>query len=272
MKFFIVPLFFMIFIISSASAQESAGRILSTPVEKNSPWGVDPLALKTKDDKKFFFELGAGYGLKFGNTNSNDIDAGTTLKYNDGLFELIVHAEMHYGEMSGVVSENNFSSNINFDYFIIPRLEIFVFSKFEYDSMAGIIFRNNTGAGLKFVIFKNWLWLMDISAAPTFQYELQINKPGLIEPRLSFRYRLGIQPVKQVQFNFILYYVPDMIEFSDYRYDADTYFKFTLIESLTGAGTGLYLNIGYKRKFNSVPVPGKQRSDNNFYTTVSVKL
>ena len=263
---------FLLFLISASTAQEFAGGMLIPPAEKNSPFGVDPIIQKTKEQKKFFFDLGAGYGIKIGNTNSNDIDASSSIKYNDGLIELIAHAEIHYGEFSGKVSENNFSSFLNFDYYIIPRLEFFIFSKFEYDSISGIVFRNNSGTGLKFVIFKNWFWLMDLSAAPTFQYELRSNKIEIIDPRLSFRYKISLQPFKTIQFNFILFYIPNMIDFSNYRYDVDTYIKFTLFESLTGIGSGLYLNIGYKRKFNSVAIMGKQKADNNFYTTLSVKF
>jgi hypothetical protein len=113
---------------------------------------------------------------------------------------------------------------------------------------------------------------MDLSAAPTFQYEQRSDNTNIIDPRLSFRYRIVIHPLKAVQFNFTLFYIPNMIDFSDYRYDADTYIKFTLLESITGIGSGLYLNIGYKRKFNSMPFLGKVKSDNNFYTTLSVNL
>ncbi len=271
MKGFFIPAFLFI-LISASAAQESAGGMLLSPPEKNSPFGVDPIIVKSKEQKKLFFELGAGYSLKIGNTNSNDIDASSMIKYNDGLFELLGHAEIHYGDFSGKVSENNFSSFLNLDYYIIPRLEFFIFSKFEYDSISGIVFRNNSGTGLKFVIFKNWFWLMDLSAAPTFQYELRSNNTEIIDPRLSFRYKTSLQPLKTVQFNFILFYIPNMIDFLNYRYDVDTFIKFTLLESLTGIGTGLYLNIGYKRKFNSMPISGKQKADNNFYTTLSVKF
>jgi hypothetical protein len=240
--------------------------------EKPSVWTVEPLRVKGKDEKKWFFELSAGYGLKMGNTDTQDIDGSTSLEFNNGKTEFSVRSNIHYGETSGEITENNFHGNIMYDYYLVKRWEFFFFSSFEYDFVGGITFRNNTGAGIKFVIFKNWFWRMDVSGAPVFQYELQENDRELIDPRLSFRYRVKIRPVEILTFNYVMFYIPNMLDFTDYRYSVDTYLQLRVTEFKSFPDTGLYINIGYKRKFDSDPPAGNEKGDNNFYVSLSVKL
>ncbi len=240
--------------------------------KKPSIWSVEPLKIKDEDEKKWFFELSAGYGLKMGNTDTQDVDSKASLEYNSGKTEFNVSTNIHYGETSGEITENNFLGSVMYDYYLVRRWEFFFFSRFEYDFVGGIIFRNNIGAGIKFVLFKNWFWKMDISGAPVFQYELQENNRGLIDPRLSFRYRVKMLPLKILSFNYVMFYIPNMLDFTDYRYDVDTYFQIRVTKFNTIPDSGLYINIGYKRRYDSDPPVGNEEGDNNFYVSLSVKL
>lgn len=233
---------------------------------------VQPLKVKGPKDKKFFLTLGVGYSRAIGNTDTQDVDTNAHIKYDDGRMEFSLGADYHYGETSSVLSENNFSGIVMYDYYLHKRWEVFFFSKFEFDEIANLVFRNNTGAGIKFVIFKNWFWKMDISGAPVFQYQLISDNSETIDPRLSFRYRIKMKPWKFLTFNMVLFYIPNMLNFEDYRYEFDTSINIALKEFTQYKGTGLFLKAGYKRKFNSNPAEGVLTGDNNIYTALMLKL
>jgi putative salt-induced outer membrane protein YdiY len=233
---------------------------------------VKPLAFVGPDKKKWFFDITASYSLAMGNTNTQTLGAGFKLKYEDGRMEWHLGSHYNYGQTSGTDSTNNFFGSILYDYYLHKRWEIFVFSVFEFDFIANLAFRNNTGLGIKFVILKNWLWKMDISAAPIFQYELSTANVESIDPRLSFRYRWKITPHPVFTFNMVIFYIPNILNFASFRYTFDSYILINLIEFEKINGSKLMLKAGYLRKYNSTPASGSQKADNNVYTALVLKL
>lgn len=231
---------------------------------------VKPITLKPDTEKKWFFSVMTGYGLTAGNTGSHNADAGVAIEYENGLMALNVNADYHYGELAGVRSKNNFSGSVLYDYYLHRRWEIFVFTKCEFDSPASLIFRNNTGAGIKFVIFNNWFWKMDISAAPVFQY--QVTNIESFDPRISFRYRVNMTPWKILTVKAVLFFIPNMLNFANYRYEFEASARLALKEFTPGSGTGLFFNIGYSRKYDTSPATGKVHADSQFFSALSLKI
>lgn len=236
-------------------------------------WKTKYIEKKTKDDKKWFYRLGGKLENKDGNTKSLTSGGSTEIKYFDGVLTSKIGFSFTYKEDYDKITNEKFSSenkgngNINFDYFIFKRFEIFIFSLHEYDRGSNLIYRNYTGGGPKLVLFNNDYLEMDISYAPTFKYEDYLERNIVNTIVHSFRYRIDIFLLKKLKYQFFCYYIP-LYDFSEYRFIFETSFNIDVIDLKWTKKSGVGLKIGYRREYNSGVPEGIKKTDSIIFSNV----
>jgi len=253
--------------VSAMVAQDAGDAKGETPAKEQEKiiFSYDAPVIKRPGEKRWFFTIGGMYNRKVGNTDTMTANLGTDLIFDNNVSELELLYTTFYGETRGKVIENKGAGSIKYDHYIFPRVEVFIFSRSEYSEAARLDFRNNSGLGAKYVIFKNYFWLMDISAAPVYQYEDYRDRNETYTYRWSFRYRLKITPYKDVTANYVSYYIPKVTDFEHYRLIIDAYLNVKIL-------TNLSLKLGYNHLFNKNALPGTKRYDDTSYVQISLNL
>ena len=228
------------------------------------------LEKKGPDAKKWFFSLGGWYERKTGNTDTMRTNGDLSLVYDDGITSFLASGKTFYGENNGVENENNATGVLKYDRYVLPRVELFFFSQGDSDRMSRLNFRNNTGAGAKFVFFRNPFWTCDVSAAPVYQYEKYSGQDPNNDARGSFRFRIKSTPFQRVKLQAVYFYVPQLEDFSNYRTVLETFIE----ADITGNGKarGLFLRLGYDRKYNNSALQGTKKLDDSLYAQILLKL
>lgn len=266
MRYFLIILFLLIplygFTNDPLKKEETPG-----PKLKDIIWATKPVIKKEKDDKKVFFKISGHYKDQTGNNDSLETGGESEFKFFDGIrtfkfgFNFTFNKNYNTDISKREVTEHKGYGWVNFDHFLHKRWELFVFSLHEYDIMANLYYRNYTGAGPKYIILNNDYVLLDISYAPTFQYEKHVfNKTeDYINYKWvkktyrfvhSFRGRIDIYFWKKLKFQFFCYYIP-FYDFSHFRIILETSLSTTITDLKITKKSGIEFKVGYRREYNS---------------------
>ena len=133
--------------------------------------------------------------------------------------KITLNGEITYGESKGIKNAKSGKSSLSFDYYILPKVEVFTFIMAEYDEMIKLKLRSNGGLGAKYDFLKDSLKEFSISAAVLRSYEEFFDLPP------SWLYRLSIRPkvkvsVGNLKVYGLVFYQPRIGKFEDYLIDA----------------------------------------------------
>jgi hypothetical protein len=234
-------------------------------------FSLDELKEKGPDEKRWFFTLGAWYEIKLGNTDTTRANGSALLEYKNGIEELILSWQQFYGEYVGKRNEERGSGIAKYDHYLVSLLEYFVFSQWDYNIITGLRIRGSSGTGLKLVFFRNRYWTTDFSAAPVYEYERHTAKSPRHDFRASFRYRVKIHVFGLLHLNCSVFYVPQIRDFGEYRFNIDADATLNVTRNADTAG-GLLLKGGYKRLYDTYALPGKKKLDQFIYAQVQLLL
>ncbi|TAL36264.1 MAG: DUF481 domain-containing protein [Spirochaetes bacterium] len=220
---------------------------------------------KEGEEKVWFLTLGGLYERKQGNTDTLRSNLLAEIKYDDELSSVIASYQGFYGTAHDKKNEDRGSGILRADRFAFSRVELFAFTWSEYNLPADLTHRNNSGAGLKFVLFRNYFWKMDLSGAPVYQFEKYRTREDTRTWRWSCRYRVLATPVKYTTLSFMFFYIPRIDQVSDHRTLVDAKLSVSVTRDISCA-------LGYIRSYNSAPFPGTSGLDTNAYAQVALKL
>jgi len=238
----------------------------------NILWTTQPLKKKEKDDKKWFYTLDFSFKNQTGNIDAIGISGSTSIMYFNGIFTYKTSFNFSYSKEKSDGSEihsNEGFGKVNLDYLLHKRFELFFFSFNKYSEMEQLVYRNNTGIGPKLIIFNNPYLLMDISYAPTYQYEDYKTRNVVNTFVHSFRYRIDIFFFKVIKYQFFCYYIP-LYDFSEYRFILETSLSFDFLDLKWTKKSGIGFKIGFRREYTSNPPVNVNSTDS--IVDVSLRL
>lgn len=267
-----IILFFILLLYSQAYTQEQTPPADSSGFSIFDIFSYEHPVKKGGDEKKWSLNIGTGYMGKNGNTDSLDINYSASIKFEDNITAFKINFLGFYGETKGVKDENHWNAQGNFDHYLLSRVEFFSFTMSDYNEMIGLHHRNDSGVGLKLIFIRNNYLLVDLSAAPVYQYEKFDTMEKDDEWRWSVRWRGTILPFRDdITVRYYGYYIPELSNRGNYRLIHDLYAYFKLAESLG-------ISAGYRRDFNTytpellTSKPELKKTDETTYLQLSITI
>ncbi len=210
-------------------------------------------------------EFVAGISLNKGNTEKIGVAGNFKLDWKTDRLKFILNLSQQYNETSGKKDINNGTMTLKCDYDLTKHEQVFIFFIPTYNEFQDLKLRTQTGIGNKHTFYKNQNYDLSISGALLYE-----TKEYLASREKEYLCRLSIRPKVKIKINsntflFMLFYQPQINNFSDYRVLANITFNFYIIKSIS-------FEFKIKDEYNNVVPQNIKRNDLTSYNGIKFKF
>jgi putative salt-induced outer membrane protein len=208
-------------------------------------------------------QLGASYVATSGNTDTSSTGADFGFKRRWIVWQLESAATAVRASNHGVSTAERYLGSVRGQRALSDLLALTTGFKAERDRFAGLDFRSILDAGLTWALVRQTLWTLDGLTALTYNHENPVrgvdqDNPGALLQALS---KLKFSDTADTTQRFSFY--PNFQSRDDYRSEAELTLQAALNKRLA-------LKLGYLFRYDNLPVPGFEKTDNT--TTASIVL
>jgi hypothetical protein len=250
----------------------------ATPVPPAAPApavvaAIPPPAAKkpvVSGPKRWKADLNLGTSFIYGTTEQQNYYGTATLTYEKPylanpkkFFRNIISYNVNYGQANQVVSANQMWGSMKTDLDVTERLFAYNLGVAGYDQVRKIDLQWEVGPGFGYHILKTGRLIINTEVGS--QYLVQQLSTGVTKDNVYLRFAENAtwQIAERVTFKETLAYLPQSLEFGNFRLRLESTLSFALINRVS-------LNFTVVNLFDSQPAPGVESNQLQIRSTVGV--
>ncbi len=115
--------------------------------------------------------IAGGLIVQSGNTDKQSLSFDARVEILKSPYRIGLFSDFNYEKNDGVLTDDNFLVNVNYDYFISRKWFLFTNDKFKRDSFADLTAQNAFGVGVGYQFWKSEAKNLSFRLAPNFVFQ-----------------------------------------------------------------------------------------------------